>query len=87
MMPSHENLQTIESSQFTVIASLYILYGLKCLSQGNSRLHQGFRNLSCVDNIRSNHRETAICHLNEVRISTKAISKRFYKFGRRKSIS
>ena len=42
MMPSHENLQTIESSQFTVIASLYILYGLECLSQGNSKLYQGF---------------------------------------------
>ena len=26
MMPSHENLQTIESSQFTEIASLSIIY-------------------------------------------------------------
>ena len=70
MMLSHENLQAIESSQFTAIASLYILHGLERLSQGNSRLYQGFRNLFCVDNIRSNHLETAICHLNEVRITT-----------------
>ena len=49
-MPSHENLQTIESSQFTAIASLSILYSLERLSRSNSRLYQGFRNSSCVDN-------------------------------------
>ena len=70
MMPPHENLQTIESSQFTVIASLSIMYGLERLYRGNSILYQGFRNLLCVDNIRSNHLETAICNLDEVWITT-----------------
>ena len=70
MMPSHENLQTIESSQFTEIASLSIMFSLERLSQGNSRSHQGFRNLFCVDSIRSNHLDTAICHLDGVRITT-----------------
>ena len=69
-MPYHENLQTIESSQFTEIASLFIIYSLNRLSQGNSRSQQGFRNLFCVDSIRSNHLHTEICHLDGVRITT-----------------
>ena len=70
MMPSHENPQTIESSQFTEIASISIMYSLERLYKGNSRLHQVFRNLFCVVSIRSNHLDTAICHLVGVRITT-----------------